>query len=100
MFSTMMIEASTMMPTEMAKPPSDIVLIPTPSRDITQAAIVTDNGSEIATMSVLGRLPMKASRTTTTRIAPMRMASTLQITLCLTGACARMRRPRNGQEPM
>ncbi|OPZ86253.1 MAG: hypothetical protein BWY76_01035 [bacterium ADurb.Bin429] len=70
----MIIEASTMMPTAIASPPSDMVFRPTPSCRMRIPAIITDSGNDAATMSVLRKWPRKISNTRITSTAPMRMA--------------------------
>jgi hypothetical protein len=74
MFSVMMIAASTRSPTAIARPPSVMVLMPTPSGFNISPERAIDSGRVSVTTSAARRLPRRTKSTPTTSTAPRRTA--------------------------
>ncbi len=75
-FSTTTMEASTTMPTEKARPPSDMRLEVSPTRPMTMKVTRKVSGSETSTTSAVRSSATKRKRTRMTRTPPSSRAST------------------------
>ena len=80
MFSTTTTEASTNMPSAMARPPRLIRLAVRPAQRISKKVVSSDKGSETATTSAARRPPKKTYSTThTSTLASARALTTVLI---------------------